>query len=225
MTVQVGILVQPLDHDPGELRRFLTLAADTRRPRRSRRQVRFLVGPKGRADRRGPWRWRAPCCRCATTARYLRPWFKSVVMAARVPVDQPSPDGISGARSTGGRRGLGDRGLCTPPLDHPLDHPDDPSVSVWSRLDRRGLRREQARSGWSRPDRRRAPGYGSGGWLRSREGGEVGGDRLRALPMRTVAGVWVHPSAGRPASRPQGAAAPPATPPCPGRPRSAASVP
>src|SRR4029450_7456887 len=32
-------------------------------------------------------------------------------------------------------------------LDHPVDHPDDPTGSVWSR-----------------PDRRRAPGYGSGGW-------------------------------------------------------------
>src|SRR5215217_9209312 len=53
----------------------------------------------------------------------------------------------------------------TPPwLDHPLDHPDDPTGSVWSRLDRRGTQREQARSVWSRPDRRRAPAYGSGGW-------------------------------------------------------------
>src|SRR5829696_6300400 len=49
-------------------------------------------------------------------------------------------------------------------LDHPVDHPDDPTGPVWSRLDRRGLQREQARSVWSRPDRRRAPGYGSGGW-------------------------------------------------------------
>jgi hypothetical protein len=49
-------------------------------------------------------------------------------------------------------------------LDHPLDHPDDPMGPVWIRLDRRPVRREQARSVWSRPDRRRAPGYGSGGW-------------------------------------------------------------
>jgi hypothetical protein len=28
--------------------------------------------------------------------------------------------------------------LCRMRLDHPFDHPDDPSVSVWSRLDRRG---------------------------------------------------------------------------------------
>ena len=34
----------------------------------------------------------------------------------------------------------------TEALDHPFDHPDDPSVSVWSRLDRRGVQREQARS-------------------------------------------------------------------------------
>src|SRR5688500_18671416 len=49
-------------------------------------------------------------------------------------------------------------------LDHPFDHPDDPTRPVWIRLDRRGIQREQARSVWSRPDRRRAPGYGSGGW-------------------------------------------------------------
>jgi hypothetical protein len=35
---------------------------------------------------------------------------------------------------------------------------------VGIRPDRQGLRREQARSVWSRPDRRRAPAYGSGGW-------------------------------------------------------------
>jgi hypothetical protein len=49
-------------------------------------------------------------------------------------------------------------------LDHPFDHPDDPTRPVWIRLDRRGIQCEQARSVWSRPDRRRAPGYGSGGW-------------------------------------------------------------
>jgi Transposase DDE domain group 1 len=40
-------------------------------------------------------------------------------------------------------------------LDHPDDHPDDHSVSVWSRLDRRGIQPEQARSFSSHPDRRR----------------------------------------------------------------------
>jgi hypothetical protein len=49
-------------------------------------------------------------------------------------------------------------------LDHPVDHPDDPTGPVWIRLDRRPMQREQARADWSRPDRRRAPGYGSGGW-------------------------------------------------------------
>jgi hypothetical protein len=34
--------------------------------------------------------------------------------------------------------------------------------SVWIRLDRRGTQLEQARSVWSRPNRCRAPGYGSG---------------------------------------------------------------
>jgi hypothetical protein len=43
-------------------------------------------------------------------------------------------------------------------------HPDDPSGPASIRLDRRPLQPEQARSVWSRPDRRRAPGYGSGGW-------------------------------------------------------------
>jgi hypothetical protein len=51
-------------------------------------------------------------------------------------------------------------------LDHPFDHPDDPTGSFSIRLDRRGIQREQARSVWSRPDRRRAPGYGSGGLSR-----------------------------------------------------------
>jgi hypothetical protein len=49
-------------------------------------------------------------------------------------------------------------------LDHPVDHPDDLTGFFWIRLDRRGVQREQARSVWSRPERRRAPGYGSGGW-------------------------------------------------------------
>jgi hypothetical protein len=35
---------------------------------------------------------------------------------------------------------------------------------VWIRRGRRPVQPEQARSVWSRPDRRRAPGYGSGGW-------------------------------------------------------------
>jgi PPOX class probable F420-dependent enzyme len=41
-------------------------------------------------------------------------------------------------------------------LDHPFDHPDEPSGAVWSRLDRRASQREQARSVWSRPGRRLA---------------------------------------------------------------------
>jgi hypothetical protein len=49
-------------------------------------------------------------------------------------------------------------------LDHPFDHRDDPTGPFWIRPDRRGLQREQARSVWSRPDRREAPGYGSDGW-------------------------------------------------------------
>src|SRR5512132_1877256 len=46
--------------------------------------------------------------------------------------------------------------LCRMRLDHPDDHPDDPSRSVGSRLDRRGTQREQARPVWSRPGLRRA---------------------------------------------------------------------
>jgi len=49
-------------------------------------------------------------------------------------------------------------------LDHPFDHPDDPTGSSWIRRDRRGTQPEQGRSVWSRPGRRGAPGYGSGGW-------------------------------------------------------------
>jgi hypothetical protein len=47
--------------------------------------------------------------------------------------------------------------FCRMRLDHPFDHPDDPSPSVWSRLDRPAIQRKQARSVWSRPDRRRDP--------------------------------------------------------------------
>jgi hypothetical protein len=36
-------------------------------------------------------------------------------------------------------------------IDHPDDHPDDPSGSVWSRLDRRGTQREQVVSVLLRP--------------------------------------------------------------------------
>jgi hypothetical protein len=41
-------------------------------------------------------------------------------------------------------------------LDHPDDHPDDPSASVGSRLDRQRIQREQPKSVWNRPGRRRA---------------------------------------------------------------------
>jgi hypothetical protein len=53
---------------------------------------------------------------------------------------------------------------CLPCLISPFDHPADPTGPVWIRLDRQGTQPEQGRSVWSRPDRRRAPGYGSGGW-------------------------------------------------------------
>jgi hypothetical protein len=36
-------------------------------------------------------------------------------------------------------------------IDHPDDHPDDPSESIWIRPDRRGTQREQARSDQRRP--------------------------------------------------------------------------
>jgi hypothetical protein len=45
---------------------------------------------------------------------------------------------------------------CRMRFDHPDDHPDDRSGSVWSRLDRRASQREQARSVWSHPGRREA---------------------------------------------------------------------
>jgi hypothetical protein len=44
-----------------------------------------------------------------------------------------------------------------------LDHPDDPTPSIGTHLDRRGAKREQARLSGTGPIRRRAPGYGSGG--------------------------------------------------------------
>src|SRR5829696_3750594 len=41
----------------------------------------------------------------------------------------------------------GGRGRRVAWLDHPFDHPDDPTGSVWIRLNRRPIQREQARSG------------------------------------------------------------------------------
>src|SRR4029453_4498720 len=38
------------------------------------------------------------------------------------------------------------------------------TATFWIRLDRRDAQRKPAGSVWSRPDRRRAPAYGSGGW-------------------------------------------------------------
>jgi hypothetical protein len=73
-----------------------------------------------------------------------------------------APTGIASMSLQG--EGFEDVATCDRLLDHPFDHPDDRSGSVGSRLDRRGLRREQARSVWSGPDRGRAPAYGSGGW-------------------------------------------------------------
>jgi hypothetical protein len=103
---------------------------------------------------------------CHHPHRVIRPASSSTTLPLRwqrvvvrvTAVHQPSPDGRSGARSTS------DRGLCVSWPDHPADHPDDPTGPVWIRPDRRGLQREQARSDWSRPVRRRAPGYASGGW-------------------------------------------------------------
>jgi hypothetical protein len=65
--------------------------------------------------------------------------------------------------------------LCRMTLDHPFDHPDDPTRPFSIRLDRRRLQREQPRSVWSRPVRRGAPGYGSGGWgVRIPRGAPIG---------------------------------------------------
>ena len=85
-----------------------------------------------------------PPTRSANSLRRLRPLDRA-------------PDAISG--------GLPDVGASSAPalLDHPFDHPDDPTGPVWIRPDRRPIQPEQARSVWSRPDRRRAPGYRSGG--------------------------------------------------------------
>jgi hypothetical protein len=58
------------------------------------------------------------------------------------------------AQGSDGSAQRGPRLLCSPchpilhrmRLDHPFDHPDDPTGPVWIRLDRRGIQREQARS-------------------------------------------------------------------------------
>jgi hypothetical protein len=78
-------------------------------------------------------------------------------------------------------------------LDHPVDHPDDPTGPVWIRLDRRPVQREQARSVWSRPDRRRAPGYGSGGWSSNPRGEQ---HRVQGCSS-SLAGARLTPGTGR----------------------------
>jgi hypothetical protein len=79
-----------------------------------------------------------------------------VVGQAAVAVGRPTGSGWSTATSS--------QPTCWMALDHPLDHPDDPTGPVSIRPDRRPIRRGQARSVWSGPERRGAPGYGSGGW-------------------------------------------------------------
>jgi hypothetical protein len=78
-------------------------------------------------------------------------------------------------------------------LDHPVDHPDDPTGPVWIRLDRRPVQREQARSVWSRPDRRRASGYGSGGWSSNPRGEQ---HRVQGCSS-SLAGARLTPGTGR----------------------------
>ena len=74
-----------------------------------------------------------------------------------------------------------------------LDPPDDPTGCFSIRLDRRGIQREQARSVWSRPVRRRAPGHGSGGWAPSAVCAELGGDGGDCTARRgSVASTFRH---------------------------------
>jgi hypothetical protein len=80
-------------------------------------------------------------------------------------------------------------------LDHPFDHPDDPTGPICIGPDRRGLQPEQARSVWIRPDRRRAPGYGSGGWgLESLAERTSWNARPRASQISSSEGVYESPA-------------------------------
>jgi hypothetical protein len=85
--------------------------------------------------------------------------------------------------------------FCRMPLDHPFDHPADPTGPVWIRLDRQGVQPEQARSVWSRLVRRGAPGYGSGG----QPGALAGAAHWGPVPVGH--GCWVvdGPAVGCPA--------------------------
>jgi predicted RNA-binding protein with PIN domain len=64
---------------------------------------------------------------------------------------QPVPPRLPRGRLVQGERGSSRRDLIIPLIIQTI------------RRDRRGTQPEQGRSDWSRPDRRRAPGYGSGG--------------------------------------------------------------
>jgi hypothetical protein len=115
------------------------------------------------------------------------------------------------SKASGGA-GRQDRMACNRrSLDHPFDHPDDPTGPVWIRPDRRAGQREQIRSVWSRPDRRRAPGYGSDGCKTvagiQRDPGAVcsvteGGQRPKLPPLKHGGRLTPH-SLTAPVSRPR----------------------
>jgi hypothetical protein len=89
-----------------------------------------------------------------------RPWWEPVSTALFGPVVSRTGTDVSPIQRSSGRPPP--RVGC--PLIIPMIIQTILRDPVWSRVDGRRIQREQARSVWSRPVRRRAPGYGSGGW-------------------------------------------------------------
>jgi nitroreductase len=102
--------------------------------------------------------WRGACWASPRIASGLadHPWCSRLTARSgrsRGPTGARSRTWCMAATGSGCSLVVGAVGMA---LDHPFDHPDDPTGLVWIRLDRRAIQREQAGSVWSRPGRRRA---------------------------------------------------------------------
>src|SRR5215204_3406726 len=113
-------------------------------------------------ERRRRWNWRPAHIGLLDKQRHLcNDTTPSSVCHVPLSVHGPRPNGRGGLAPPWAAIRVVEARVSR--LDHPFDHPDDPTGPYWIRLHRRPVQREQTRSVWSRPDRRRAPGYGSGG--------------------------------------------------------------
>jgi hypothetical protein len=168
----------PWEHNPGPTTQRLggTVRGDAELPGLGREAFRWHHGPmffEAAWMAQPRWGWsarKAPrTSRCRTAPSPVAPGARMQHLLRHLgPIQAFLSSGVGRFRRHGSRL---DRGrssgralsgspwhplFCRMRFDHPDDHPDDPSRSVRSHLDRRGIQREQARFVWSRPGRRRA---------------------------------------------------------------------